>query len=266
MNRLLLLGMLLWASALPALAGTVDTVAVYSAAMAKNVTVVVVVPDESGPHPTVYLLHGYSGGAFDWTRHTDLGALADRYGVVIVCPDGSTNSWYLDSPRDPKSRYETFVAEELPAFVEAQYAVVKGREGRAITGLSMGGHGALFLALRHPDFYVAAASMSGGLDLRFNPDKWEIKKLLGPYAQNAEAWGEHSVSTLAARADTSTVPALLIDCGVDDFFIEENRLVHRILLQRQIPHDYVERPGGHTWEYWTRVLPYHLAFFREFFG
>lgn len=254
---------LLWAGA--AHAGRLDTVQVYSAAMQRSLPVVVAVPDAPGPHPAVYLLHGYGGGAFDWARRADLAALADRYGVVIVCPDGGAESWYLDSPRDPRSRFATFVGVEVPAFVEQAYEVHRTRAGRAITGLSMGGHGALMLALRHPDRYVAAASMSGGLDLRHDPSRWNLARHLGAYAQHPEAWGEHSVSVLAARADPSGLPALLIDCGVDDFFLDENRLVHRILLQRGIPHDYVERPGGHTWAYWTRVLPYHLAFFREQF-
>lgn len=260
-----ILALLLLVPILHAEGARIDTVQVASEAMQRTLTVVVAVPAAPGPHPVVYLLHGYGGGAFDWHHHVDLEALADRFGVLIVCPDGGAESWYLDSPRDPQSRFETFVGAEVPAFVEAAYAVVDGRAGRAITGLSMGGHGALYLALRHPERYVAAASMSGGLDLRYNPDRWGLRRLLGPYPGAHDVWGRHSVTTLAATVDTTGLPALLIDCGVDDFFIEENRLLRRILLQRGIDHEYVERPGGHTWTYWARVLPYHLAFFREQF-
>ncbi len=247
---------------LPAQAGRLDTIRVYSAAMDTTLTALVAVPDGAGPFPVVYLLHGYSGGAFDWENNTDLVPFADAYGMIIVCPDASTDSWYFDSPLDPKSQYETFVGGELPAFIESTYPA---STLRGITGLSMGGHGALFLGLRHPGRYVAAASMSGGLDLRYNTTRWAIRRHLGEYADEPQRWAENSVSVLAARVDTAGLPALLIDCGRDDFFIEENRLVHRVLSQRQIPHDYIERPGGHTWSYWVRVLPYHLLFFREHF-
>ncbi len=246
-------------------AGRLDTVQVQSAAMDTLLTAVVAVPDAAGPHPVVYLLHGYSGGAFDWARNTDLRPLADRFGVVIVCPDGSPDSWYLDSPQRPRSLYETFVARELPAWIEAHYSVITEKHGRAITGLSMGGHGALFLALRHPETFGAAASMSGGLDLRYDTTRWHIAQHLGPYSARPDRWADHSVSALLLRASPDHIPPLLIDCGVDDFFLPDNRMVHQILMARKIPHDYVERPGGHTWSYWVRVLPYHLQFFREQF-
>lgn len=257
-------------SAATAHAARVDTVAVPSASMGLSVQAVVAVPDGAGPFATVYLLHGHGGGAKDWPSHLDaaggIGAFADRYGVVIVCPDGGEDSWYLDSPRDPSSRMETFVARELPAWVEARYPVRPEGAARAITGLSMGGHGALLLALRYPERYAAAASMSGGVDLTQFPDRWSIARHVGPYAEDSLAWRAHSVVHLAARVDTAGLPALLVDCGVDDFFLPANRRLHALLVERGIPHDYAERPGGHTWAYWTRALPYHLAFFAEAFA
>ena len=248
-------------------AARVDTLAVPSAAMGRAVQVVVAVPEGEGPFPTVYLLHGHGGDAKNWARRLDplggLGAYADRFGVVLVCPDGTPDAWYFDSPRDPTVRMETFVATELPAYVEAHLPVVADRAWRAITGLSMGGHGALYLALRHPERYAAAASMSGGVDLAAFPDRWGKARHLGPYEADTAAWHARSVVHLAARADTTSLPTLLVDCGVQDFFLDANRRLHAVLLARSIPHDYVERPGGHTWAYWTRVLPYHLAFFRD---
>ncbi len=263
---LLAAGLLL---ATAARAARVDTLAVPSVAMGRTMQVVVAVPDGDGPFPAVYLLHGHGGGAKDWATHLNalggLEAYAERFGVVIVCPDGTPDAWYLDAPRVPALRVETFVGAELPAFIEAHLPVVADRGWRAITGLSMGGHGALYLALRHPEHFAAAATMSGGVDLAAFPDNWGKPRLLGPYAADTLAWQQHSVVHLAARMDTTGLPALLVDCGTADFFLPANRQLHAVLLARGIPHDYVERPGGHTWAYWTRVLPYHLAFFREQF-
>ncbi|WP_317128828.1 alpha/beta hydrolase-fold protein [Hymenobacter elongatus] len=56
---------------------------------------------------------------------------------------------------------------------------------------------------------------------------------------------------------------LIIDCGVDDFLLEINREVHRRLVYNLTPHDYTERPGSHTWEYWQNALPYHMLFFQK---
>ena len=94
-------------------------------------------------HARLYLLHGYSGSYMTWQRDvTDLRPLADAYGMIIACPDGE-NSWYWDSPLDPASQFETFVSQEFPDWIDAHYPTIPSREGRAVTGLSMGGHGAL---------------------------------------------------------------------------------------------------------------------------
>lgn len=88
--------------------------------------------------------------------------------MIIACPDGE-NSWYWDSPLDPASQFETFVSQEFPDWIDAHYPTIPSREGRAVTGLSMGGHGALWTALRHKDRFGAAGSTSGGVDIRLSP-------------------------------------------------------------------------------------------------
>lgn len=255
---------------LDATAARIDTVAVFSPSMQKDVAALIVVPDVAlrmpVAVPAVYLLHGYDGDHLNWQSHTDLRPLADAHGVIIVCPDGSPNGWYLDSPLQADSQYETFMVDELPTWIDARYPTRASARYRAITGLSMGGHGALFLAFRHPNVFGAASSMSGGVDLTNSTKRWEIADKLGPYEDFPERWNEHTVVRIAERLDPEFLGIpLLIDCGVDDFFMEDNRLLHAILLERGIPHDYYERPGQHSWAYWTRVLPYHLLFFSEAF-
>ncbi|RMF08651.1 MAG: esterase family protein [Candidatus Neomarinimicrobiota bacterium] len=247
------------------LAGHIDTVSVPSPAMKRDMPAIVVTPENSGgPFPVVYLLHGYSGSYQDWNRKADLAAESDRYGVILVCPEGGYNSWYLDSPVDPTSQYESWIVKDLIPWVDHQYSTRGNREYRAITGLSMGGHGALYLAIRHPDLFSAAGSMSGGVDLRFSTKRWEISEKLGPYEDFPERWKQNSIVGMIEDIPADSL-ALFIDCGVNDFFIEINRTLHRKLLERNLPHEYIERPGGHSWSYWTHALDYHLLFFRQIF-
>lgn len=254
-------------SAGSATAARLDTVAVPSATMQRPIQALVVVPETAHPAqrvPTVYLLHGYGGDHLNWQSRIDLRPLADAWGVLIVCPDGSPNSWYLDSPMDAGSQYETFVSQELVGWIDAHYPTLALPTARAITGLSMGGHGALFLALRHPDVFGSAGSMSGGVDLTASTKRWDLAAKLGAYEAHPERWHAHSLVHLASSLEPPA-PSLLIDCGVDDLFIEPNRRLHAVLLDRSIPHTYVERPGGHSWDYWIGALPDHLRFFARVF-
>ena len=135
-------------------AAIVDTVDTYSGSMKKNIKAVVIRPDNyesTKDLPVVYLLHGYGGNYADWVKQAKgFERSADQYGIMIVCPDGN-NSWYWDSPVDDKYKYETYVSKELVKWIDDHYKTLKDRKGRGITGLSMGGHGALYLALRHQD-------------------------------------------------------------------------------------------------------------------
>ncbi len=255
---------------LTAQAARVDTVSIYSAAMQREIPALVITPDsyaasDTSRYPTVYLLHGYSGDYRDWVvKAPEVIALADQHQVVIVCPDGGYNSWYLDSPLQDSSQYETHVAQEIIAFMDTTYRTIANRTGRAITGLSMGGHGALFLALRHPDTFGAAGSMSGGVDLTYNTNAWEISEKLGPYEEHLLRWDSLSVVNLVALQPPDSL-TMIIDCGTDDFFFAINQQLHRTLLKQTIAHDYIVRPGRHQWEYWNEAVLYQLLFFAEYF-
>ncbi|HTJ12095.1 MAG TPA: alpha/beta hydrolase family protein [Dinghuibacter sp.] len=268
MRSLILLLLLLRAGM--AYAAHVDTVAVYSPSMHKDIKTVVILPDgydRDKHYPVVYLLHGYSGNYADYVRNIPgVAQDADAYHLIIVCPDGRFNSWYFDSPVDTGSHYETFVSSELVGWIDNHYSTIRNRSGRAITGLSMGGHGALYLSFRHQDIYGAAGSMSGGVDLRPFPDNWNIKDQLGPYDKYPERWEDHSVVNLVYLLHPNTLPfALIFDCGTDDFFYKVNVNLHNLLVERNIPHDFITRPGGHAWTYWSNSIRYQLLFFHRFF-
>lgn len=250
-------------------ASVVDTIQTYSASMQKSIKSVVITPDNYASTkelPVVYLLHGYSGNHLDWiNKAKGFEKAADQYNMIIVCPDGGFSSWYWDSPVDPASKYETFVSDELVKSVDAKYKTIKNRKGRAITGLSMGGHGALYLAFKHQDVFGAAGSMSGGVDIRPFPNNWDMAKRLGTYAENPERWEKNTVINMLNLLTPNSL-AIIIDCGSEDFFFKVNENLHQQLLYRNIPHDFITRPGGHSWPYWTNAVKFQFLFMSNYFN
>ena len=251
-------------------AGSVDTVSIYSKAMHKAILCVVIKPDSYTANkkrfPVVYLLHGYDGCYSNWIiRVPELKNYADTYQTIIVCPDGAKSSWYFDSPVDTTYRYETYVAKEVVGFIDKKFRSIADKKHRAITGLSMGGHGALFLALRHDDIFGAAGSMSGGVDLKESRNRFDIIKRIGDTVNHAKEWHDLTVINLIEKY-RHTKLKIMFDCGNHDIFIDGNRLLHKKMLQLKIPHQYIERPGEHNWDYWRSSIPFHLQFFRKFFN
>lgn len=264
----ILLTLLALAAVMPAAAFRVDTVAVSGPGLSAPMPALVVVPDNASATrrmPTVYLLHGYGGDYTNWfSNQPRIGELADLYGMIIVTP-GAGNTWYFDAPGRPDQQVETFFISTLVPWVDANYPTLNDRKKRAIAGLSMGGHGSLYLAGRHPDVFGAAGSISGGVDFRPFPQKWEIKNILGPKAQNEQVWNSHVVATMVPQLKEANL-ALIVDCGAEDFFADVNESLHRDLLQAGVPHDYYSRPGRHSWSYWNNAVLYHLLYFNEFFN
>ena len=246
----------------------VDTLKVYSEVMKKTILNTVITPKNYNKSkekkPVLYLLHGAGGDYKDWiSKVPSIQSYTNELDIIIVCPDGGKTSWYFDSPKDETMQYETYVSKELTKAVETQYATFSNKENRAITGLSMGGHGALYLALKHQDIWGAAGSMSGGVDIRPFPNNWDIKKRLGTYSQNKNVWEENTVINMLHLIDSDI--KLIIDCGYDDFFFEDNRRLHDNLLERNIKHEYIERPGVHNWDYWRNAIQHQILYFNNFF-
>ena len=250
-------------------AAHVDTIQVFSPSMNKNIKTCVIVPDNykksKKKFPVVYLLHGYSGNYGTWVKSfKEVSQQVDRYGFIAIGVDGNYSSWYFDSPIDPTFKYETYIIDELVPFIDKKYKTIASREGRAISGLSMGGHGSLYLSLKHQDVFGAAGSMSGGVDIRPFSEKWDIKNRLGAITDFPENWEKNTVVNLIELNQNNNLK-LIIDCGVDDFFIDVNRELHQKMLALKIDHDYIERPGKHNIDYWENSLKFQLLFFYNFF-
>ncbi len=268
MNLKFLVSLFLFFS-LSSLFAQVDTLTVFSKGMQKEIKNVVLLPDNypqsTQEFPVVYLLHGAGGGYKSWVQLAPaIKEYANRYQQIIVCPDGSKTSWYFDSPKDPSSQYETYIIKELLTAVDKKYKTIKSKKGRAITGLSMGGHGALYLSLKHTDLFGAAGSMSGGVDIRpFSG--WDIPKRLGTYAENKEIWEKNTVINMLHLLRNDDLK-IIIDCGTSDFFLEVNEKLHEKMRYLNIPHDFTLRPGAHNGAYWINSIKYHLLFFDDYFN
>lgn len=253
----------------PAQAAAVDTISIASKAMQSQYKCIVIKPDtykKKNNFPVVYLLHGHSGWYANWIlRVPELKAWADEYQLLIVCPDGGFNSWYLDSPVDSTVKFETYIAKEVPAYIDSHYKTRRDRKGRAITGLSMGGHGGLFLGFRHAETFGACGSMSGGVDLQPFKKNWQLSQKVGDSVNYAANWKNFSVINLIEKKPADSLQ-IIIDCGTEDFFYEVNNQLHKKMLSLKIAHDYIERPGKHDWNYWRNAVQYQLLFFRKYFS
>jgi len=247
----------------------IDTLNVYSRVMQKTIPNIVVTPENYSltdhKRPVLFLLHGAGDDFSAWiTKAPIIRELSNDLDFIIVCPDGGDTSWYFDSPIDQNMQYETYIAKELVDAVEKNYSVSSEKKQRAITGLSMGGHGALYLAFKHQDVWGAAGSMSGGVDIRSFPDNWNIAKRLGPFSENKTLWDENAVINMLDLISEDL--SLIIDCGYDDFFFFFNKRIHQELLKKGVGHVYIERPGAHNWDYWRNAIKYQLMYFKDFFG
>jgi S-formylglutathione hydrolase FrmB len=256
--------------AFAAQAARVDSIAVESQAMNTKIKTIVIIPDkalnaQAQGCPTVYLLNGYDGNEKQWPGlKSDLPKIADEKGIIFVCPDGK-NSWYLDSPLDKTSQFETFISVELIRHIDKNYSTLADRKHRAITGLSMGGHGALFNAFRHKDVFGAVGSTSGAVDIRQRGSNYGLINLLGDISKNPENWETLSVLKQIEKISNGDL-AILFDCGVSDFTFPLNEALNKALWDKGIDHEYIIRQGNHNAAYWRNAIDYHILFFSKFFS
>ena len=215
-------------------------------------------------YPTAYFLDGFSGNHTRWPKQTPVNELVDKYQIIVVCPDGTKDSWYWDSPLKPENKYETFIYKDCVDHVDANFRTKAKPQFRAITGLSMGGHGAMFVGLRHPEVFGTVCAMSGGLDIRPFPNNWNMKKWLGDKKDNPENWEKFTVIN-QLEAVKETKQHIMFCCGTGDFFLKVNQATSAKMKELGIPHTYKEYPGKHNWPYWKLAVPRHMAFFNYTF-
>ena len=252
-------------------------------------------------YPVAYYLHGAFGDENNWINQGRLGATLDSLvatgmpEMIVVMPDGDDgfySTWNFlgdwpgcrrtrppnaepaDSYCVPWPHYDDYIARDVVAFVDRRYRTMADRRHRGIAGLSMGGFGAISLALAYPDVFSAAASHSGVLApakgggripvpaQRFDYDSIRASWSSGLWALVAPVFGKDSVAyaardpaTLERKLRTrrpALMPQLFVDCGTEDFLLPQNRAFRDAVLNSGGQLQYREHPGSHTWDYWRK--------------
>ncbi len=244
-------------------ASSVEIVEIPHSGLNRELPALVVLPKTYSQNeqrfPAIYLLHGYGGNHATFSRVCNLKEYADSFDIILVCPDGNYNSWYLDSPVKKKSQFASYIIHDVVPFIDRHFRTIADASGRAIVGSSMGGHGALTLLARYPDHFNGAGSISGILDITVFPHEWDMARILGSYTRNITTWQRHSFFYML-KSLVGKEKAIIIDCGTSDFALSVNRAAHAKMKKLGIDHAYFERPGWHSYKYVQKVLGQHLAF------
>lgn len=235
-------------------------------------------------YPVLYLLHGSGDDHTGWVQFGEVQHIADKAieeGVatkmIIVMPDANSGvKGYFNSTQG-NFNYEDFFFKELIPHIEKNYRVRASRQYRAISGLSMGGGGTTYYALNHPDMFSAACPMSASMGsvneadmqkridatLRQPNNKLTAEQLKTYYTKLSAGPLINSMGD----EELSKVKKIrwYITCGDDDFLYEGNSLFHNLLRQKEIPHEYRVKDGGHTWTYWRMELPIVMEFISKSF-
>jgi len=234
-------------------------------------------------YPVVYLLHGFTDDETGWIQFGEAHLIADRCiekgeipPMIIVMPDGGV-SFYINDYKGEVRWEDMFINEFIP-FIDRTYRTRAKKEFRGISGLSMGGYGTLFHAMKHPGLFVACAAFSSGIKtddevIAFTPEGYN--QWFAPlYGENLKGearltnhWKEHSILNMAETLPAESLKSVryYIDCGDDDFLAVGNSMLHIIFSKRGITHEYRVREGKHEWSYWRTGLPEGLKFIGESF-
>jgi S-formylglutathione hydrolase FrmB len=265
-------------------------------------------------YPVAYYLHGLWGAESDWVALAGIDVVADSLiaagspEMILVMPDGD-DGWYTNwaTSRDyatcagdtlvtraaptycvAQPRYEDYIAGDLVRHIDTTYRTLADRRHRGIAGLSMGGYGAVTLALEHPDRFAAAASHSGVLaPLYAGPHPYSapahrfgsmdslatswggVWLLIAPaFGATLASWEARDPGGMARRLQAAggPVPALYLDAGAQDALGDQSRAFHAELTALGIPHTYVEWPGKHDWRYWSSHVGESLRWLGEQIG
>lgn len=238
----------------------------FSESLAMGTSAVVLLPQSAagqigldalapqGAPPVLYLLHGLSDDCTIWERRTSIERYASDAGIAVVMPE-VRRSFYVDEAVGEK--YWTYISEELPEIIGRSFRVSQAREDALVAGLSMGGFGALKLALNHPERFAAAASLSGVVDLAGSPIVSDPR--FGNLAERVWAGADiagtaDDIPGLLRAAAPGSLPRLYLACGTEDSLIDANRAVIELARERGHEPTVSLVPGVHEWGLWDREI------------
>lgn len=247
----------------------------------RKVENIVILPynyDKYRKYPVLYLLVGADNPVDSWVTKTKICSYAAEFDMIIATPNNGWQngmSWYVDSYVLEDSAYETYVIKEFIDFMNSNYSCLDDRQGRAISGISMGGHGAFSLASKYTDLFCSISSFMGIMDLETwsRKDTWlneSIKAVLGDYENNSHAWKANSVINLVERLKNKEMQ-IKFSCGTYDTVEKgwgaypDNERLHLKLQELGIEHEYFSFPGDHSYEidcYLKDYLDFHYKGFK----
>lgn len=217
--------------------------------------------ESSGRHyPVLYMLHGVAGDSSEW-QSIGLLEAADRMvqrgeidPFLIVLPNGGAHYWVNQATG---ARWADYVVNDVVAQVDRNYRTIADPSARAIGGLSMGGEGALRIALTNPGIFGTAAAHSPSLRTAFDQFSPELQALFG----DEVAWRAATPLWLVEDTDAAYGLQLAVDVGEDDPWRPNVELLHERMVNREIPHQFEVLPGEHAAEYWIDNVDHYLAFY-----
>jgi putative tributyrin esterase len=256
-------------SVVPGIKTGVYDVVFRSASLGRQMKYRIVLPTgtaQTKALPIVYFLHGVGGDFRDWSTYSDVERLAEGK-LVLIMPQGDS-SYYMNAAGRPTDRYEDYIVQDIPSDVEAKFPLVRTTEKRAIVGVSMGGFGAIKIAMTHPNLYVFAGAMSPPLDVPRRPfslrriqQSWSLRSIFGPWGSDTR---RHNDPFLIARASSAAnMPFLYLSCGEDESLLLVNRQFAAVLREQQLACAFHIVPGGHEWKQWNAELPRLFAYLFE---
>ena len=255
-------------------------------------------------YPVLYLLHGLTQNYTVWGLQNSAPFYAGLFDdLIIVMPDGG-NSWYVNwavNEGGQKNNWEDHIIVDVIGHVDRNYRTIARREGRAMSGLSMGGYGSITLGLRHPELFISIGTTSGALEharqaanrlrnpaqpqqgqgraqtpeeraaaeeqrRRPNPvigiagfSSQEERSPLGREFSTPEQGDAYDPFVLINKIQREQVPHIYIDCGTEDRLIAGARELASILMEKNLPFDYMQMAGGHNATFWTQSIGHITA-------
>lgn len=246
--------------------------------MAREMSYNVILPvnyksEKQRKYPVVYLLHGLTGHFDNWTEKTKLAEYASWYHYIFVTPEGG-DGWYTDSISENNDRYESYITEELIPEIDKKLRTIADRKSRFIAGLSMGGYGSIKFGLKRPEMFALVGSFSGALGAAEWTEKEigtkgaiaeSIKKVYG--AAGSQTRKENDIFQMIRDLPADKIkdlPFIYLDCGTEDFLIQNNLDFAKLLREKKIPHEFRELPGKHNWVYWDAQVQEFLRLSQKF--
>lgn len=239
---------------------------VYSHSLRMHTGIGVFVPDshhmpQDGQLPVLYLLHGLCDDHTAWPLKSNVARYAEQAGIALVMPEVQ-RSFYTDMKYGP--RYFTYVADELPRLLSQWFRFSDDPAKTFIAGLSMGGYGALKIALRHPGQYAAVGCFSGPVDMRsmmqHKSDEMSEDEMFGINGGTMASEDDIFLLTANAAKEHTPLPALYLTCGLSDFLYDQNARLRKQLDFLKLPYVYEEWAGNHEWNFWDKSVRQFLQF------